>query len=77
MIQHLGWVQAKRGVIEDWKFFMESETMEVAPLEKMLISQGSEQARSFRNVRHPKRFCVGALGEWCVVDPFNMVSYMV
>jgi len=44
MIQSLGWVQPKRGVIEDWKIFMES-SMEVASLEKMLISQGGEQAR--------------------------------
>jgi len=45
MIQSLGWVQPKRGVIEDWKIFMES-SMEVASLEKMLISQGGEQAQN-------------------------------
>lgn len=52
MIQSLGWLQPKRGVIEDWKIFMESE-MEVAPLEKMLISQGSEQARVVRFIGFP------------------------
>ena len=43
MIQSLGWLQPKRGVIEDWKMLMES-SLEVASLEKMLNSQGGEQA---------------------------------
>ena len=45
MIRTLGWDQPKKGVLADWKILMDSD-LEGALLEKMLISQGKEQAQN-------------------------------